>query len=118
MQLGNLERSIMEALWEHPEGMFAHVLAPQLPSEPAITTVLTVLMRLSKKGMVARERVGRAHLYKATADRDAFVAEAMQAALNEAGDLQAAVQRFVGGVTPEVAAALREALGEQDGSTQ
>ncbi|MGW4959097.1 BlaI/MecI/CopY family transcriptional regulator [Nonomuraea sp. NPDC004186] len=116
MQLGNLERSVMEALWEHPDGMFAHVLAAGLPSQPATTTVLTVLMRLSNKGMVSRERIGRAHLYKATADKDAFVAEAMRAALDEAGDVAAAVQRFVGTVTPEVARALREALGERDGS--
>ncbi|WP_433511556.1 BlaI/MecI/CopY family transcriptional regulator [Nonomuraea sp. CA-143628] len=116
MQLGNLERSVMEALWEHPDGMFAHDLAADLPSKPAITTVLTVLMRLSRKGMVSRERIGRAHLYKSIADKDAFVAEAMRAALDEAGDLEAAVQRFVVGVTPEVAAALREALGERDGS--
>ncbi|SDL27983.1 Predicted transcriptional regulator [Nonomuraea jiangxiensis] len=116
MQLGNLERAVMEALWEHPEGMFAHHLAAGLPSRPATTTVLTVLMRLSAKGMVSRERVGRAHLYKATAGKDAFVAEAMRAALDEAGDVAAAVQRFVGTVTPEVAAALREALGELDGS--
>ncbi|MFI7417868.1 BlaI/MecI/CopY family transcriptional regulator [Nonomuraea sp. NPDC049684] len=87
MKLGNLERSVMEALWRHPHGLFAHDLAAGLPSEPAVTTVLTVLMRLANKGMVARERVGRAHLYKATADKDAFVAEAMRAALAEAGDV-------------------------------
>ncbi|MDX3101932.1 BlaI/MecI/CopY family transcriptional regulator [Nonomuraea angiospora] len=118
MQLGNLERSVMEALWEQPEGVFAHVLAARLPSQPAITTVLTVLVRLCNKGLVSRERVGRAHLYKATAGKDAFVAEAMRAALDEAGDVAAAVQRFVGAVPPEVAAALREALGERDGSAQ
>ncbi|MEU6782822.1 BlaI/MecI/CopY family transcriptional regulator [Nonomuraea angiospora] len=117
MQLGTLERSIMQALWEHPEGVFANYLAAVLPSQPATTTVLTVLVRLSHKGMVARERIGRAHLYKATATKDAFVAEAMHAALNEAGDLEAAVQRFVGTVTPQVAAALLEALAERDGAT-
>ncbi|MEU4575583.1 BlaI/MecI/CopY family transcriptional regulator [Nonomuraea sp. NPDC023979] len=118
MQLGNLERSVMEALWEHPGGMFAHDLAPLLPSGPAVTTVLTVLTRLSNKGMVSRERVGRAHLYRATAGKDAFVAEAMRAALDEAGDVAAAVQRFVGTVSPEVASALRAALGERDGSAR
>lgn len=117
MQLGSLERSVMEALWEHSDGVFAHDLAAVLPSRPAVTTVLTVLVRLSHKGMVSRERIGRAHLYKATAGKDAFVAEAMRAALDEAGDVGAAVQRFVGTVSPEVAAALREALGERDGST-
>ncbi|GGT31818.1 BlaI/MecI/CopY family transcriptional regulator [Nonomuraea spiralis] len=118
MQLGNLERSIMEALWRQPQGVFAHDLAAGLPSRPAVTTVLTVLMRLTNKGMVSRERVGRAHLYKATASKDVLVAETMRAALDEAGDVVAAVQRFVGTVTPEVAAALREALEGQSGSTR
>ncbi|MFD1930914.1 MULTISPECIES: BlaI/MecI/CopY family transcriptional regulator [Nonomuraea] len=111
MHLGNLERAIMESLWRHPDGMFAQDVAAGLPSRPAITTVLTVLVRLSRKGMVSRERVGRAHLYKAVVEKDAVVAEAMRAALDEASDIEAAVQRFVGTVSPEVAAALREALG-------
>lgn len=100
----------METLWHHPEGMLAQDIATALPTAPAITTVLTVLVRLTKKDLVTRERTGRAHLYRATSDKDAFVAEAMQAALNEAGDLEAAVTRFVGTVSPEVAEALRNAL--------
>ncbi|MBB4941299.1 hypothetical protein FHR32_005676 [Streptosporangium album] len=39
----------------------------------------------------------------------------MRAALDEAGDLEAAVNRFVGTVSPEVAAALRDALEGRDG---
>ncbi|WP_433365191.1 BlaI/MecI/CopY family transcriptional regulator [Streptosporangium sp. CA-115845] len=115
VRLGNLERAIMEALWQHPDGVFAHDLAAGLPSQPATTTVLTVLVRLSTKGLVTRERVGRAHLYRAAVEKDAVVAEAMRAALEEAGDVEAAVQRFVGTVTPKVAAALREALEARDG---
>ncbi|MFI6387928.1 BlaI/MecI/CopY family transcriptional regulator [Nonomuraea sp. NPDC050547] len=110
MRLGNLERSVMEALWAHPEGILAQDLAAALPSSPAVTTVLTVLVRLSRKGLATRERAGRAHLYRAAAGKDAFVAEAMREALDEAGDVEAAVSRFVGAVSPEVAAALRAAL--------
>ncbi|WP_062336711.1 MULTISPECIES: BlaI/MecI/CopY family transcriptional regulator [Herbidospora] len=113
-RLGTLERSIMDALWDHPDGVFAHDLAAKLPSRPATTTVLTVLVRLTHKGLVSRERVGRAHLYRAAVEKDAVVAEAMRAALDEAGDLEGAVQRFVGTVSPEVAAALREALDARD----
>ncbi|GIH25796.1 hypothetical protein Aph01nite_41060 [Acrocarpospora phusangensis] len=116
MRLGNLERSIMEALWRHPGGLFAQQLADSLPSKPALTTVLTVLVRLTHKDLVSRRREGRAHLYRATTDRDAFVAETMRAALDQAGDVEAAVMRFVGTVPPEVTAALRAALRahEQD----
>ncbi|GII96895.1 BlaI/MecI/CopY family transcriptional regulator [Sinosporangium siamense] len=115
MRLGNLERSIMEALWDRPEGMLAQDVAEVLPSRPAVTTVLTVLVRLTGKGLVHRERQGRAHLYRAAGDKDSFVAEVMRAALDEAGDLETAVQRFVGTVSPEVAAALRDALEGRDG---
>ncbi|MFF4771553.1 BlaI/MecI/CopY family transcriptional regulator [Microtetraspora fusca] len=116
MRLGNLERSIMELLWSHPDGMLAQEVAQALPSSPAVTTVLTVLVRLSRKGMVSRQRLGRAHLYQATATKDAFVAETMRAALDEATDLAAAVNRFVGVVSPEVAEVLRDALNGRDGS--
>ncbi|WP_329081249.1 MULTISPECIES: BlaI/MecI/CopY family transcriptional regulator [unclassified Streptosporangium] len=114
MRLGNLERSIMEALWSHPEGLFAQDLADALPSTPAVTTVLTVLVRLSRKGLVTRERTGRAHLYRAAGGKDVFVAEAMRQVLDGAGDVEAAVSRFVGSVSPQVAAALREALDNRD----
>ncbi|GAB1818220.1 BlaI/MecI/CopY family transcriptional regulator [Herbidospora sp. RD11066] len=114
MRLGTLERAIMEALWRRPGGVFAHDLAEHLESRPATTTVLTVLVRLTKKGLVGRRRIGRAHLYEAAVEKDAVAAEAMRAALEEAGDIALAVQRFVGVVPPEVAAALREALEARD----
>ncbi|WP_030455246.1 BlaI/MecI/CopY family transcriptional regulator [Herbidospora cretacea] len=112
--MGTLERAIMEALWRQPGGLFAQDLAERLESRPATTTVLTVLVRLTKKGMVSRRRIGRAHLYEAAVAKDAVVAEAMRAALEEAGDVALAVQRFVGVVPPEVATALRDALEARD----
>ncbi len=114
MRMGTLERAIMEALWQRPDGIFAQDLAESLESRPATTTVLTVLVRLTKKGMVSRRRIGRAHLYEAAVEKDAVVAEAMRAALEDAGDVTLAVQRFVGVVPPEVAAALRDALEARD----
>ncbi|MEU8379634.1 BlaI/MecI/CopY family transcriptional regulator [Streptosporangium sp. NPDC048865] len=115
MRLGHLERSIMEVLWRHPDGVLAQELAGSLPSRPAVTTVLTVLLRLSRKGLVTRERAGRAHRYRAGGGKDAFVAELMREALDEAGNVDAVVHRFVGTVSPEVAAALRTALREREG---
>ncbi|WP_433418032.1 BlaI/MecI/CopY family transcriptional regulator [Microtetraspora malaysiensis] len=116
VRLGSLERSIMEALWEHPEGVLAQDVAAALTPRPAVTTVLTVLVRLVDKGLVSRERQGRAHLYTASMSKDALAAEAMRAALADAGDLEAAVNRFVGAVPPEVAEALRAALADRESS--
>ena len=77
--LGDLETAVMEILWAHPDqGMTvrdAHErLVPQ--RELAYTTVMTVLDRLSKKGIVHRELEGRAWLYRpAQARADLVVGE-------------------------------------------
>ncbi|GAA0945795.1 BlaI/MecI/CopY family transcriptional regulator [Nonomuraea longicatena] len=115
MRLGSLERSVMEALWSRPGGLLAQDIADGLATAPAVTTVLTVLSRLTRKGLAVRERAGRAHVYRPVAGKDTFVAEAMREALNEAGDVAAAVHRFVGTISPEAAAALRAALDAADG---
>lgn len=82
----------------------------------AYTTVMTVLQRLAKKGLVAQERDERAHRYSASHGRDELVAELMVDALSQAQDSgrQAALVSFVERVTPDEAAALRAALAELD----
>ena len=100
----------METLWAHPEGLFARDIADQLPSGPALTTVLTVLERLTRKGLVSRVKRGRAHHYTATASKEAFVAEAMRAALADADDVQATLAHFLTGVPADQVAALRAEL--------
>ena len=57
--LGDLERRVMDILWEEPEGeRTVRSVADVLP-EYAYTTVATVLERLSQKGLVRRRKVGR-----------------------------------------------------------
>jgi predicted transcriptional regulator len=75
-----------------------------------VTTVLTVLGRLERKGVVARERAGRAHTYRAVASRDAHVAGLIREALGSAHDPAAALVHFVSTASPQEAAALRKAL--------
>lgn len=117
MRLGELERAVIEVLWAHPDGVLAREVAEALPSGPAATTVLTVLERLSRKGLVSRQRAGRAHRYRAQASREEFVAEAMRAALADADNLDTALTHFIDTASAKEAAALRralEALPEED----
>jgi predicted transcriptional regulator len=93
--LGELERAVMERLWA---------------AEGPITAVLTVLGRLERKGLVTRERDGRAHHYRAVASREDHVAELMTDALDAAADRGAALARFVGAIPPEERARLRDLL--------
>lgn len=78
----------------------------------AYTTVMTVMDRLSKKGLVSQHKEGRAYLYRAASSRGEMTADLMREALDEfaVDDRTTALVRFVGESTPEERAALREAL--------
>lgn len=139
-RLGELERAVMETLWdltadwdltaattgdgEGPGGgdggtaartATARQVSDRLgATRPlAYTTVLTVLDRLERKGLVRRLRESRAHRYAPIATREAYAAELMLDALGRASDRDAALVRFVDAVSPEEAAVLRRALAPE-----
>ena len=66
--LGSLERDVMELVWDHGE-INVRAACDRLPTSVAYTTVMTTLDRLFKKGLLARRKVGRAFVYRATATR-------------------------------------------------
>jgi predicted transcriptional regulator len=111
--LGDLERSVMEELWASttPRSVREVHAALTRHRDLAYTTVMTVLDRLAKKGLVQRERDGRAYLYAPERTRDELVADVMHTTLDgDAGDRTAALVAFVSRVSPEEAAAMRAAL--------
>jgi predicted transcriptional regulator len=112
MRLGDLERAVMDVLWDHGTGgLTVREVADALKErELAYTTVMTVLDRLAGKGMVERERTGRAWNYRPAASREAFVAQLMLDALDLTGSRDAALVRFARSVTGKEAEVLRQAL--------
>jgi predicted transcriptional regulator len=117
-RLGMLERSVMETLWDltgpatgEPDATARQVVDRLGTSRSlAYTTVLTVLDRLERKGLVRRLREGRPHRYAPAATREAYAAELMLEALGRANDRHAALVRFVDAVSPREAELLRRAL--------
>jgi predicted transcriptional regulator len=122
--LGELERAVMDLLWEHDEAITANTLRDLLSQRPAgsgrdgtdtkelaVTTVLTVLSRLEKKGLVERERNIRPHRYRAVTSRADHTAELMLEVLGSAPDREAVLARFIGTVSDGEAATLRKLLG-------
>ncbi|GAB3969261.1 BlaI/MecI/CopY family transcriptional regulator [Plantactinospora veratri] len=106
----------MEVLWDRGTGAGATVreVAEALRDrELAYTTVMTVLDRLAGKGMVEREREGRAWRYRPAASREAHIARLMLDALDLAGSRDAALVRFARSVTGTEAEVLRAALAEE-----
>ena len=114
--LGDLERAVMDVVWDSPEPLAATGLRDALNAsgaqekELAITTVMTVLSRLEAKGFVVRDRDARPHLYRAAMMREEHVAELMHEVLGSASDRDAVLARFVGQVTPSDAERLRRLL--------
>lgn len=119
-RLGDLERAIMEVLWQTESSLTVRQVSNGLTQRNlAHTTVMTVLDRLAKKGFARRERDGRAWRYRPAATREAYVAELMLTALEQTGDRDAALARFAQSVSGAEAVVLRDALSrldrEQDG---
>jgi predicted transcriptional regulator len=109
--LGELERAVMETLWAAAAPLTARDVQDALAARDlATTTVLTVLGRLERKGLVTREREGRAHRYRSVASREDHVAELMRDALDAAPDRGAVLARFLGSIPADERAALRDLL--------
>jgi predicted transcriptional regulator len=113
-RLGDLERAIMEVLWQTDSALTVRQVSNGLPQSLAHTTVMTVLDRLAKKGFARRERDGRAWRYRPAATRESYVAELMLTALAQTGDRDAALARFAQSVSGAEAEVLLEALSGLD----
>ncbi|MGB3911026.1 MAG: BlaI/MecI/CopY family transcriptional regulator [Pseudolysinimonas sp.] len=116
--LGLLERGVMQTLWDADAPLSAYDVLPLVSGAGgtkrlAVTTVLTVLSRLEKKGFVRADRTARPHRYTATASRADHVAELLHEALGESADRHAVLERFVGGVSAADAAVLRDLLARR-----
>jgi predicted transcriptional regulator len=117
--LGELERSLMDVLWDTSQSLSANELRDRLVDrsatgqgkELASTTVLTVLSRLEHKGFVTRNRGTRPHLYRAVTTRAEHTADLMHEVLGSVPDREAALARFIGSVSPNEAETLRRLLG-------
>ena len=119
--LTDLQLAVMTALWSVEEGTVSDVHGAMRDDgrELAVTTVATLLHRLSKQGWVLHRKVGRQLVYRAKVRRD----EAAQ------GALRRVLSTFFGGraslltaqlldsedLSPDELAELRELLREKQG---
>jgi predicted transcriptional regulator len=109
-RLGDLERRVMEILWEEPEGeRSVRDVADVLPGY-AYTTVATVLDRLVHKGLVRRRMDGRTIRFTTVGTRGTHTAVLMHQILAVDRDADAALGRFAETLSPSEAAVLRRAL--------
>ena len=119
-RLGELERAVMEHLWAQADAgagpttvreVHDHVGAER---DLAYTTLMTVLDRLAKKGLVSRERDGRAWRYAPVGSREQLTARALRDTLGGLAptDRRAAMLHFLDEASAEEIDDLRAALAQ------
>ena len=113
--LGQLEAAVMERLWSREQPLSTRDVLEDLQSTRSIayTTVMTVLDNLHRKGMVLREKQGRAYVYTPAESRAGYIAEVMSEALSATEDRGSALLRFVERMPRAEVRALRDALEAQ-----
>jgi len=74
--LHELESEVMDVVWDLPAPMTVRAVLDEVNArsgrERAYTTVMTIMRRLAAKGVLARERDGKAHLYRAICSRHEY----------------------------------------------
>jgi len=118
-QLGQLEAAVMERLWrwDRPAPVREVLEDMQHDRQIAYTTVMTVLDNLHRKGMVMREKNGRAYVYRPTRSRESHTAELMEQVLARTSNRGGALLRFVEQMSEDEIAELRGALTKIEDST-
>ena len=90
----DLETAVMEVLWGHEGHLAPAEVRARLDVDLAYTTVMTVLVRLWQKGLLEREKHGKAYCYKPTSDRAAVLAANMMDFVARAGEAGPVLARF------------------------
>lgn len=107
LDLAPLELHCMNTLWPIGEGTVREIrnlLAPRLPR--AYTTIMTIMDRLARKGIVERRKSGRAYIYRPNLSAEDARVHAMAQI----------VESFFGGSRQTAAAYLRDGNASETGA--
>lgn len=99
--LGPLELEVMKVIWSRKEGTVQHVLAElNNQNNYAYTTIMTIMNRLDKKGILSRSKLGKGYLYKPYYSPNELIqqnsSEQVEHLLHHYGDI--AITQFVDAV--------------------
>lgn len=85
--LGNLETDVMGVVWELGKASVQDVKDNLEPRRKlAYTTVMTVMSRLAEKGMLKRQKEGRAYMYTPAASREKVAGSLLRSMVNQLYD--------------------------------
>lgn len=115
--LGPLESQVMGVLWDGGPASAREVIA-RLDGARAYTTIATVTTHLEEKGLVRRERVGRAVRFAPTLARHEYCAAMMRHILDAGGNRAEAIACFVDQLDEEDLRVVRRAIAESSGPSR
>lgn len=90
---GELEGEVLAALWAAESALVPAEVQAAVGGDLAYTTVMTILVRLAEKGLIEREKVGRAYAYRPVVAETDVVAGQVRRLLNRGHDRSAVLQR-------------------------
>lgn len=101
---GDLQAEIMQLVWQLGEATVDDVRHEQSAARrPAYNTVQTVMNRLTERGLLKRERTGRAYVYRPAYAEPEYLARAMRERLSRTSreTRQAALLNLIEGLDRE-----------------
>lgn len=112
LRRGELEAQVLELLWAEGQPLTPREVHLRLCRQRplAYTTVTTILVRLWRKGLLVRERSGRAFTYVPVETREERAASRMRELLAASGDRGTALSRFVESLPDAELSELRRVL--------
>lgn len=114
-KFGELEATVMDRMWSAEEPCSVRDILEDLQQGRSIayTTVMTVMERLFRKGMLTRVEQGRAFLYSPAQSRADYTAGVMAQTLANATDKAATLVHFADRVSAAEAKQLIKALSDR-----
>lgn len=114
-EFGELEAAIMDALWSADGPLPVREIRARMHygRDVAYTTVMTVTTILFHKGLLRREKAGRAWLYRPAQSRAAYSARIMGEVFSGCGDPGATIRHFVEEISAEDRLRFADALTER-----
>lgn len=117
MILGELEQKIMHVIWGSSTPLKPSEVLERIGEGYAYTTIMTSLVRLNDKGLLKREKDGKAYRYCCTRSRESFLKKNLSrvflSLFDDYGDL--VISQFVDSLSndPESIRKLKEAVNEK-----
>lgn len=116
-EFGELESAIMDVVWASNRAYLVREVRERLSYNRALayTTVMTVMNILYGKGVLCREKQGRAWRYWPAESREEHDARLMAEVLRSGGNEHVTMMRFVERVSDEERESLRNAVLHTNG---